>query len=104
MYRFFKILIYRWRFRKKLDANNNIIAFEDKLYDITLNEYRHITPQDYITKTCKRQAPACEHLEKQQRIKDILFSIFENNEVVEYWLKIIGLSLFTNKYENVLHF
>ena len=85
---------------KKLDANNNIIAFEDKLYDITLNEYRDITPQDYITKTCKRKAPTGEHLEKQERIKNILFSIFENNEVVNYWLKIIGLSLFTNKYEN----
>jgi len=85
---------------KKLDANNNIIAFEDKLYDITLNEYRDITPEDYITKTCKRKAPTGEHLEKQERIKNILFSIFENNDVVNYWLKIISLSLFTNKYES----
>jgi hypothetical protein len=49
---------------KKLDANNNIIAFEDKLYDITLNEYRDITPEDYISKTCRRPAPTGETLEK----------------------------------------
>ena len=61
-------------------------------------------PHDYITKTCNRPAPTGETLEKQQRIKDILFSIFENNEVVNYWLKIIGLFLFTNKYFTALIF
>ena len=89
---------------KKLDANNNIIAFEDKLYDITLNEYRDITPQDYITKTCKRPAPTGEHLEKQQRIKDILFSIFENNEVVNYWLKLLVLLYLLINMKTFVHF
>ena len=88
------------RLDDKLDANNNLLAFDDKLYDITLNKFRNISPFDYITKTCKRKAPTDECLLKQKYIKDIIYSIFENNEMVEYWFIIISLSLFTNKYEN----
>ena len=83
-----------------LDAKNNLLAFDDQLFDISKNEFRKIQPADFITKTCKRNAPIEEQLEKQKYIKEILFSIFENQDVVEYWFKIIGVGLFTNKYEN----
>lgn len=85
----------------KLDSNNNLIAFDDKVYDIKINGFRNIEPTDYITLTCKRNAPINKYLDKQKYIKQLLYNIFENNEVVEYWLKIIGLSLFTNKYESL---
>ena len=83
-----------------LDAKNNLLAFDDQLFDISKNEFRKIQPTDFINKTCKRNAPIEEQLEKQKYIKEILFSIFENQDVVEYWFKIIGLGLFTDKYEN----
>ena len=60
-----------------LDAKNNLLAFDDQLFDISKNEFRKIQPADFITKTCKRNAPIEEQLEKQKYIKEILFSIFE---------------------------
>jgi hypothetical protein len=33
-------------------------------------------------------------------INNLLYSIFENKEIVEYWLATTGLSLFSNKLES----
>ena len=30
------------------------------------------------------------------------YSIFENNEMIQYWLTTTGLSLFSNKYKSLL--
>ena len=35
-----------------LDANNGVIAFQDKLFDIKIKSQRNIAPRDYITNTC----------------------------------------------------
>ena len=49
-----------------LDAKNNLLAFDDQLFDISKIEFRKIQPTDFITKTCKRNAPIEEQLEKQK--------------------------------------
>ena len=86
---------------EKLDNNINIIAFNDKLYDIILNKYRNIEKTDYITKTCQRYAPENKFNKiKREKILEILYSTFENNNIVDFWLKVISVSLFSNKYEN----
>jgi len=87
-----------------LDSNINLIAFDDKLYDFNLLKFRNIEPTDYITKTTQYFAPI-KNDEYRKFIMELLYSIFENNEMVQYWLITTGLSLFTNKYESLyIHF
>jgi len=81
-------------------VNINLLAFEDKLYDFDKLQFRNIEPTDYITKTTKYNAPIS-NKEHREFIMKLLYSIFENDEMVEYWLTTTGLSLFSNKYESL---
>jgi hypothetical protein len=83
-----------------IDSNINLLAFEDQLYDFNLLKFRNIDPKDYISKTTKYYVPN-KNEEYRQFIRDLLYSIFENNEMVEYWLITTALSLFSNRYESL---
>jgi phage/plasmid-associated DNA primase len=83
-----------------IDSNINLLAFEDQLYDFNLLKFRNIDPKDYISKTTKYYVPN-KNEEYRQFIMDLLYSIFENNEMVEYWLITTALSLFSNRYESL---
>lgn len=81
------------------DKINNIdlLAFNNMVYDYRTNEYRKIKKSDYITKTTGY------NFDKtliDNKIKDIInsiiFSLFEDDELVNYWFKITALSLFGN--------
>jgi P4 family phage/plasmid primase-like protien len=85
----------------KIDNNNNLLAFNDKVYDITLKGFRNIEPSDYISKTTKMNAPLVRNDNKIEYIKKTLLDIFGSDELVNYWLKITALSLFTNKFESL---
>lgn len=84
-----------------LDKNNSVLAFTDKLYDVTNNTFRDIKPQDYITKTTGYKAPTSRNKESKKYILKTLYSIFENNDMVDYWLITTSLALFTTKTESV---
>jgi len=84
-----------------IDANINVLAFNNKLYDIKIKGFRLIEPKDYITKTTKIDAPTEENKEKMKEINNLLLSIFGKLDLVEYWLKTTALSLFTNKFESL---
>jgi P4 family phage/plasmid primase-like protien len=88
------------RLETLLDANEKLLAFDNKLFDYEINQFRDIKPTDYITKTTKYDIP-----EKSNKdfefINKLLYSIFEDKEVVEYWLATTGLSLFGNKLESL---
>ena len=89
-------------FEKLKDNNNNVIAFKDGyLYDIKAKEYRQIKPSDYISKTMNIKAPLNVNEGKLKQINNIIYSIFEKSELTEYWLKVFGISLFTNKAESI---
>jgi P4 family phage/plasmid primase-like protien len=83
-----------------LDSNINLLAFDDKLYDFDKLQFRNIEPTDYISKTTKYNLPNS-NKDHRDFIMKLLFSIFENDEMVEYWLTTTGLSLFSNKYESL---
>jgi P4 family phage/plasmid primase-like protien len=86
----------------KLDNNNNLLAFNDGyLYDMEIGDFRKIKTSDYITKTTKRNAPLNILDGKVEEVKELLWSIFEDNDIIDYWLKVFGCSLFTNKYESL---
>jgi putative DNA primase/helicase len=86
----------------KLNDNVNLIAFDDKVYDIKSGEYRNIKPDDYISMTVGYKSPTQDIINKyRQNVEDLLYSIFEDKEVMDYWFKTIGLGFFGNKSESL---
>ena len=95
-----------------IDSNINLLSFDNLLYDIQLGNFRLIKPNDYITKTTKRDAPVIYKKKEnkyipmkddtiQDKINKLLFSVFGTQDQVDYWLKITALSLFSNRYESL---
>jgi len=84
-----------------IDADINLLAFNDKVYDMKIKGFRNIEPSDYITKTTKTNAPIDINENKRTKINKLLLEIFGNDDLVNYWLKTTALSLFTNKFESL---
>jgi len=89
------------RLDDKIDGSMDIIAFDNCVYDIKIKDFREILPSDYITKTTKYKINNKSNSEIRKKIKDLLNSIFNTEEMVNYWLKTTALSMFTNKYESL---
>jgi putative DNA primase/helicase len=83
-----------------IDANENLLAFDNKVFDYNTCEFRDIKTTDFITKTTEYNLPEKSESDIKY-INNLLYSIFENNEIVEYWLATTGLSLFGNKLESL---
>ena len=86
----------------KLNSNVNLLAFDDKVYDIKTGNYRNIEPTDFISISTKYTAPTKDIInEYREKINSLLWSIFEDHETINYWFSSIGISLFGNKNESV---
>ena len=87
-------------FDTKMDANTNLIAFKDCVYDLQTNQYRQILPSDFISKTTRYCMGDKKSNPKQRKeVERILESIFPDKKVREYWVKCASLSFFTNRFE-----
>jgi P4 family phage/plasmid primase-like protien len=94
-----------------LDSNGQLLAFSNCVYDIKLKKFRMIKPDDYITITTKYKAPIKfdknnnitynKSINMRNEINKVFYSIFENDEMVEYYKIITGLSLFTTKLQSL---
>jgi len=89
--------------KKDLVFNNkfHLLAFNNKVYDIEIGEFRDIRPDDYITICTKYDAPEKSDKKIRDKINKLLFSIFEDEEIIKYWLATISLAFFTNKFESL---
>lgn len=92
----------------KLD-NTNLFSFNNILYDSKINKFRKIEKNDYITKTTNYKLELKNNLTPKtdetikQKIYDFLYSLFEDNEIVNYWLEITAKSLFGNDKEQKIY-
>ena len=93
-----------------LDSKIELFAFDDYLYDIKKKCFRLINPNDYISITTKYKAPIkiidgiitpIRSISRFEKINKFINSIFENELLEEYYKIITGLSLFTNKLQNL---
>lgn len=84
-----------------VDASHHLLAFNNGVYDYLADEFRPIKPTDYISKSCNYNYNIKSNGEIRQKINKLLDSIFDNEEVKEYFIGIHGLSLFTNKLESL---
>lgn len=97
-----KELLYNFNdseLEKKLDQNNNLIVFKNKLFDFENNIYRSIEKNDFCVNHINYEAPENKDDNIINELNNILVDIFENDEIKNYFLDTISFSLFTNEFE-----
>ena len=83
---------------KKMDESRNLFAFQNKVVDLEKNnEVRDIRPEDYVCLHTGYDYPAKSNPEVRKEIRQLLFSIWENWEVVDYVIAVIALQLHGKK-------
>jgi P4 family phage/plasmid primase-like protien len=86
---------------EKADVDMTVLAFNDGCFDIKLGQFRPIQPNDFITKTCGYNYPKESNPTIKEDLMKIISSIFLNETVRDYALKVRGLSLFTDKLQTL---
>ena len=79
---------------EKMDANPNLLAFDNKVFDLELGQMRPIKPSDFISKTTKYEIKMRRDEQMAEKIRKLLWNIWENKKVIEYWLISTALSMF----------
>ena len=87
------------RLREKLNNNNFLLAFTDKVFDFKIKQARKIEMSDYISITTGYKYPTTSDVKKQQEIKDLIYSVFEDKQICNYWLDSVAMAIHTNKFE-----
>ena len=98
---FLKNLYYVENIEQKLNSNNSLFPFNNCVYDMTIKEFRKIKPDDYITITSQYTINQQTNPEIRKEINDLLKSIFEEDDLIEYFKIISGLGLFTTKQQKL---
>jgi phage/plasmid-associated DNA primase len=84
-----------------MDDNQNVIAFNNLLFDYSIKDFREIRPSDYISKTTKYSINTQTNPEIRKELDNLLISIFGTEELKKYFLETTSLSLFTNRFESL---
>lgn len=86
---------------EKMDANPNLIAFNNTLFDYEIKQFRAIKKTDYISFTCGYEITPKSNKVNRIFINNLLHSIFEDKDLIDYWLRTVSCALFTNKFESL---
>ena len=86
---------------KKIDNNKNVIAFENMLYDLEIGHFRRINYDDYIVKTTKYNINIKANPTIRKQIQNLLWTIFENERVIDFWKLSTALSCFGKSFESL---
>jgi putative DNA primase/helicase len=84
---------------EKIDARQDLFSFKNKVFDIKKGIYRDVEKTDYIYRNTGYDAP--DNIKDFKLIDDLVFSIFEDKEVCNYFLMTTAMSLHTNRFEKL---
>ena len=85
-----------------------LFAFNNCLYDLNINKFRLIEKKDLISITSNYNLELIkenneyipkEYKEMKKKFKEIIFSIFENKNVMKYWIYSIAMTILQTKEE-----
>ena len=80
-------VFYDPRFKKGLDQNAYLVAFNNGVYDLSLNEFRPGKPEDFISKSLPIDYKEFSETDEEvQNVVDFLQKIFPDNSVRKYFL------------------
>jgi len=88
-------------FMKKLDANFNLLAFNNGIYDLQNFEFRNGKPEDYISMSINYDYSE-NHTEKYEELLNFLEDILPNEPDRAYFLTYLGIALSGNKLEKII--
>lgn len=92
--KYLNVLLCIDNFEKIKDNKHNLFAFNDYVFDVLTGKYRKIERNDFISVTTGYNKPSKLNPQSEKLCNDFLFSIFEDEELTQYLLKTIGISLF----------
>jgi len=81
---------------KKMDESRHLFAFADKVVDLDANNVRPIEPNDYICRNTEYNAPVS-NAGVRAEINKFLYSIWENQSMVDFVMKTIAQHLHGHK-------
>jgi P4 family phage/plasmid primase-like protien len=81
---------------KKMDESRHLFAFDDKVIDLDKQEVRDIQPNDYICRSSGYKMPKSDPTTRAE-IKKFLFSMWENQNMVDFVMKTIAQHLHGHK-------
>ena len=85
---------------EKLDSNINLLVFDNCLYDYTIKDFRNIEKSDYVSMTTKYDINKKSNKLIKKELLDLLKSIFEKQDIINYWLESVSLAIFRNNFES----
>ena len=86
----------------QIDTNMNLLAFSNGvLFDYETKELRKIERDDKVVKTTKKPLGKTSNPVLRAFLLKELKNIFNTDELVQYWLETISMSLFRNCYEKL---
>ena len=85
----------------KIDANSNLLAFNNMVYDLGIKDFRSITCTDYIMKSCGYDINLCSNPKIRQEIKELYLSIYDSEELCDYVMQTTAISFFNNDREEM---
>ena len=83
-----------------IDLNRDVLAFSNGCYDLKTLTFRSIQPTDYISTTTGYEFPKSSDTKVRDEVKAMLWSMFENADVIEYVMKVFASCVYgTNRWE-----
>lgn len=79
-----------------IDSNVDLIAFDNILYDNSIKDFRKINATDYISKTCRYEINIKSEPALRTYLENLIRNMFLTDEIYNYHLQTIALSLFGN--------
>lgn len=98
---YLKMLYNNDEIEHKLNQNTDIIAFNNAVYDYIKGEFRDIKKTDYVSITTGYNAPKERNQKLIEEINNLILSVFNTQEMAEYFKISTALSFFSNKYETL---
>jgi len=87
---------------KTIDTNTDLLAFSNGLLlDYSTKTIRLIQREDNICRTTGKPLTQESAEPVRKMIMAELLNIFDDPQVVRYWLETVGMALFTNRYEKL---
>ena len=95
--------VYNGKIEAKLDETNKyVLGFNNGVYDLENNIFRTANLDEYITKSVKYSFNPKSNEIIRKKIFEVLESIFNEDEIIEYFLTILSSCLVGgNKYEKI---
>ena len=98
----FQVHLFDANFDETLDANTNLVAFDDGcLYERGVG-YRQTKPSDRVSKTVGFAHTVVTATTKQDEVRQFFASLFPKSEMADYMLRILAAALFNSPIEEFL--